>query len=63
MAVVVPAANTNPSGEELRDWVRARLRGSRTPDRVVFRDQLPVSPTGKVLRRELLQEVNNCSGT
>jgi acyl-coenzyme A synthetase/AMP-(fatty) acid ligase len=47
----------------LRDWVRARLRGSRTPDRVVFRDQLPVSPTGKVLRRELLQEVNNCSGT
>lgn len=63
VAVVVPAANTNPSGEELRDWVRVRLRGSRTPDRVVFRDQLPVSPTGKVLRRELLQEVNNCSGT
>jgi acyl-CoA synthetase (AMP-forming)/AMP-acid ligase II len=63
VAVVVPTADTNPSADELRDWVRARLRGSRTPDRVVFRDELPVSPTGKVLRRELLQEVNNCSGT
>jgi acyl-CoA synthetase (AMP-forming)/AMP-acid ligase II len=53
VAVVVPKADTSPSADELRDWVRARLRGSRTPDRVVFRDELPVSPTGKILRREL----------
>jgi acyl-coenzyme A synthetase/AMP-(fatty) acid ligase len=31
--------------------------GSRTPDRVVFRQQLPTTPTGKVLRRELVNEL------
>jgi acyl-coenzyme A synthetase/AMP-(fatty) acid ligase len=29
------------------------LRGSRTPDRVVFLDGLPANTSGKVLRREL----------
>ena len=33
------------------------LRGSRTPDRVVFRDELPTNATGKVLRRELVDEL------
>lgn len=59
VAVVVPKADTSPSADELRDWVRARLRGSRTPDRVVFRDELPVSPTGKILRRELAGGLNS----
>jgi acyl-CoA synthetase (AMP-forming)/AMP-acid ligase II len=59
VAVVVRAAGTNPSHAELQDWVRARLRGSRTPDRIVFRDSLPVSSTGKVLRRELAWELNS----
>lgn len=61
VAVVVPAADSDPSADELRDWVRARLRGSRTPDRVVFRDELPVSPTGKVLRSDLTRELNSSS--
>jgi acyl-CoA synthetase (AMP-forming)/AMP-acid ligase II len=38
---------------EVREYVRARLRGSRTPDDVVVVDELPHSPTGKLLRREL----------
>lgn len=59
VAVVVPAAGARPSDTELQDWVRARLRGSRTPDRIVFRDELPVSPTGKVLRRVLARELNS----
>jgi acyl-CoA synthetase (AMP-forming)/AMP-acid ligase II len=37
--------------------VPAHLRGSRTPDRVVFRDELPTNATGKVLRRELVVEL------
>lgn len=39
--------------EDLRSWVRARLRGSRTPDSVTFRAELPYTPTGKLLRRQL----------
>jgi acyl-CoA synthetase (AMP-forming)/AMP-acid ligase II len=57
VAVVVPAAGIDPDPEELREHVRKSLRGSRTPDRVVFRDELPATPTGKVLRREIIQEL------
>jgi long-chain acyl-CoA synthetase len=57
VAVVVPAAGTEPDPEELREHVRKNLRGSRTPDRVVFRDELPTNATGKVLRREIVEEL------
>src|SRR5689334_19781436 len=56
VAVVVPAEGAAPDPDELREHVRAQLRGSRTPDRVVFRDELPTNATGKVLRRELVDE-------
>jgi acyl-CoA synthetase (AMP-forming)/AMP-acid ligase II len=56
VAVVVPAPGVTPDPDELREHVRAQLRGSRTPDRVVFRDELPTNATGKVLRRELVDE-------
>jgi acyl-CoA synthetase (AMP-forming)/AMP-acid ligase II len=57
VAVVVPGADVTPDPDELRAHVRKSLRGSRTPDRVVFRDQLPTTPTGKVLRRELVESL------
>jgi long-chain acyl-CoA synthetase len=57
VAVVVPAPGTDPDPEELREHVRKSLRGSRTPDRVVFRDELPTNATGKVLRREIVEEL------
>jgi long-chain acyl-CoA synthetase len=55
VAVVVPTAGVDPDAEELREYVRKSLRGSRTPDRVVFRDELPTTATGKVLRREIIE--------
>ncbi|MEZ0365351.1 class I adenylate-forming enzyme family protein [Mycobacterium sp. pUA109] len=57
VAVVVAAPGADPDPEELRAYVRRSLRGSRTPDRVVFRDELPTNATGKVLRRELVEEL------
>lgn len=54
VAVVVPRAGSRVDPEELRGFVRERLRGSRTPDEVVVADELPYGPTGKLLRRELL---------
>lgn len=57
VAVVVPAAGITPDPDELREHVRKSLRGSRTPDRVVFREQLPTTPTGKVLRREIVESL------
>ncbi|GAA1866897.1 fatty acid--CoA ligase family protein [Pseudonocardia ailaonensis] len=52
VAVVVPAAPIEDV-DELTRWVKARVRGSRTPDEIRFADELPYNPTGKLLRREL----------
>ncbi|OBK20169.1 class I adenylate-forming enzyme family protein [Mycobacterium asiaticum] len=57
VAVVVPCSGVDPDPEELREYVRQSLRGSRTPDRVVFRDELPTTATGKVLRREIIENL------
>jgi acyl-coenzyme A synthetase/AMP-(fatty) acid ligase len=37
------------------------LRGSRTPDRIVFRDELPMNATGKVLRRDIVDSLNSAA--
>jgi acyl-CoA synthetase (AMP-forming)/AMP-acid ligase II len=57
IAVAVVSADGEPaSAEELREWTRERLRGSKTPDFVWFREELPYSETGKLLRRVLVAE-------
>ena len=42
---------------EVRQWVKDRLRSSKTPDAIVFRAELPKTETGKLLRRTLLAEL------
>lgn len=59
VAVVVSAAGVEPDAEELREHARKFLRGSRTPDRIVFRDELPTNATGKLLRRELVESLRS----
>ncbi len=61
VAVVVPADGAEPDADALREHVRKHLRGSRTPDRVVFRAELPTNATGKVLRRQLVDELQPIS--
>jgi long-chain acyl-CoA synthetase len=39
--------------EELHGFCRERLAGYKRPRRIVFRDALPKSPVGKIIRREL----------
>jgi acyl-CoA synthetase (AMP-forming)/AMP-acid ligase II len=57
-AAVVLRPGLTAEAEELRDWVRTRLRSSKTPALVVFRDALPHTATGKILRRELLTDLS-----
>lgn len=54
-AVVV--ARGDLSAEDLRSFARTELRSSKTPDRVIFRDELPYSPTGKLQRALLRKEL------
>jgi acyl-CoA synthetase (AMP-forming)/AMP-acid ligase II len=59
VAVVVPAVDADPNPDELREHARRFLRGSRTPDRIVFRDELPTNATGKLLRREIIDSLSD----
>jgi len=43
--------------DELREWVRARLRSTRVPVIFDVRTELPYNETGKLLRRVLKAEV------
>jgi acyl-CoA synthetase (AMP-forming)/AMP-acid ligase II len=52
-AVVVPATGQIIDPEALRLFVRDRLRGSRTPDRVHVITGLPRTETGKLVRRQV----------
>lgn len=48
-------------GDEARikQWVKERLRSSKTPDVIVFRTELPKTDTGKLLRRNLVAELED----
>lgn len=52
-AVVVPHKGVEPSVGELQQWVKDRLRSSRTPERIEFWPELPYNETGKLLRRKV----------
>jgi acyl-CoA synthetase (AMP-forming)/AMP-acid ligase II len=56
-AVIVLADGKRVTEAELQDFVRARLRSARTPERVEFRSELPYNETGKLLRRVLKAEL------
>jgi acyl-CoA synthetase (AMP-forming)/AMP-acid ligase II len=56
-AFVVVRAGSAVTAEELREFVRERLRGSKTPDVVSILPELPHTPTGKVLRRQLVADL------
>jgi len=55
-AVVVLKENASATVAELQDWVKQRLRSSRVPASIQFKDQLPYNEMGKVLRRVVKKE-------
>jgi acyl-CoA synthetase (AMP-forming)/AMP-acid ligase II len=60
-AAIVVKPGASVAAEDLREFVKKRLRSSRAPQHVVFRDELPYNETGKLLRRvvreDLAQEI------
>ena len=56
VAAVVLKADASVSEHDLRAYVRSSLRGSKTPDTIIFRPELPYTDTGKMLRRVVLAE-------
>jgi fatty-acyl-CoA synthase len=52
-AYVVPEGDARPSEERLKQHVRENLARFKVPRDVVFMDDIPRNPTGKILRRRL----------
>ncbi len=56
VAFVVRRVGQTVTAGDLRAWCKGRLAPFKTPARVVFKDQLPKSMVGKVLRRFLTED-------
>jgi acyl-coenzyme A synthetase/AMP-(fatty) acid ligase len=57
-SVVVLHPGAEATEPELQAWVKERLRSTKMPCVVEFRNELPYSPTGKLLRRVLRDELS-----
>lgn len=53
VAFVIPRHGANVSEQELRNHAKRSLAGFKVPKQVHIREDLPQSPTGKVLKRRL----------
>ena len=58
VAVLVAEDERCLDTQQVSSFVRERLRGSRTPDDIVLRSELPYSATGKLLRRVLVADLS-----
>ena len=58
-AVVVLHPGGDVTEADLQVWVKERLRSTKMPGVIAFRDELPYSPTGKLLRRVLRDELSD----
>ena len=55
-AWVVLKPNENMTAEEIREWCKERMAAFKVPTDIEFRDELPKTTVGKVLRRELVRQ-------
>lgn len=55
----VVAGKEGVAANELKEYCRERLTAYKVPKKFVFRDELPKSNVGKILRRELRDESDN----
>jgi acyl-CoA synthetase (AMP-forming)/AMP-acid ligase II len=55
-AFVVVGDGAKGDEDELKDWVKQNLARYKVPREIVFLDELPRNSTGKVLKRELVEE-------
>jgi len=59
VGAVVICKDAPPHEEELQEHVRASLRSSRVPSKVLFVNELPYNETGKLLRRVLRDQIDS----
>jgi long-chain acyl-CoA synthetase len=55
-AFVVLKDGVKATSDEFIEWARTRMAGYKRPREIEFRDSLPMTQVGKVLRRVLREE-------
>jgi fatty-acyl-CoA synthase len=54
-AFVVPREGADPTEDELKAYVKDNLANYKVPREIVFMDELPRNPTGKIVKRKLAE--------
>ena len=62
-AAVVLRPGANASVSDLQDWVKSRLRSTKTPELIQVRDVMPYNETGKLLRRVIREDLTQLQTT
>jgi acyl-CoA synthetase (AMP-forming)/AMP-acid ligase II len=52
-AMVLPSLGCKPASQELKEHCKQHMARYKVPKKIEITDQLPLSPAGKVLRREV----------
>ncbi len=53
IAYVLCRPDSNPDGQDLRNFVKGSIAGFKIPKEIIVKSDLPVGPTGKLLKRQL----------
>ena len=56
-AVIVLASGSAPSPEDIRGWCSERVSRWKVPRYIVFVDRLPLTPSGKVMKFKLREQM------
>jgi len=62
-AAVVTRPGATPTETQLTDFVRAALRSAKAPEEIRFVDELPLTDTGKLVRRDVVAQFLASEGT
>ena len=57
VAYVMPKEGANISGEDLKEFLKSKLANFKIPKHVYVTNELPITATGKVLKRKLKEQV------
>ena len=57
-AAVVFHPGASATVDDLKDWVRSRLRSTKTPELIQIREDMPYNETGKLLRRVIRDDLS-----
>jgi acyl-CoA synthetase (AMP-forming)/AMP-acid ligase II len=55
-AIIVPYEGEQLTQGEIIEWCRDKMTGFKRPKTVVFAEELPLSPVGKVMRAQVKEK-------